>query len=361
MVETRPSRDLTRMTFAVLFLVALLATSLWILRPFFGPLLWATLLVVACWPLMRRLQVRLGNRRGRAVAVMMGLTLLVFVIPVALILGVLISRAPQAGGLVEQLVEQGLPPPPDWVGNLPLVGPRAAATWSELAAAGPGGLADALRPYAQAVAGWFVSQAGSMGLLLLHFLMTLIIATVLFARGEAFADHVRSFARRLADERGDRAVLLAAQSVRAVAFGVVVTALVQASMGGIGLVVAGVPVPGLLTAVMFITSIAQIGAVPVLALATVWLFVQDHTGWGLALAAWTVLVGSIDNVVRPLLIKRGVDLPLLLVFAGVIGGLVSFGPVGLFAGPVVLAVGHTLLTAWVRESGVGTAPGPVVP
>ena len=95
---------------------------------------------------------------------------------------------------------------------------------------------------------------------------------------------------------------------------------------------------------------AQVGAAPVLALASVWLLVQGSIAWGIALAAWTLVVGSLDNVIRPMLIKKGVDLPLLLVFVGVIGGLISFGVVGLFAGPVVLAVSYTLLVAWVAET-----------
>lgn len=361
MTETTPSRDLTRTTLAVLFLGAMLATSLWILRPFFGPLVWASLLVISCWPLMRGMQKRLGNRRGAAVTAMMGIALLVFVIPITLILGVLIERAPLAMEWVEELKAKGLPMPPNWIADLPLIGERLARKWSELAAAGPDGLAAWVQPHINTLTGWFVGQAGSMGLLVLHFLLTLVITAVLFARGETFADGVRGFARRLAGERADRAVLLAAQAVRAVAFGVVITALVQSLMGGLGLLIAGVPFAGLLTGVMFVLSIAQIGAAPVLALAAVWLFVVDATGWGIAIAVWTVIVGSVDNFIRPVLIKKGVDLPLLLVFAGVIGGLVAFGPVGLFAGPVVLAVGHTLLTAWIREGCSEPATSATVP
>jgi predicted PurR-regulated permease PerM len=151
--------------------------------------------------------------------------------------------------------------------------------------------------------------------------------------------------------------VLAARSIRAVAIGVVVTALVQAVMGGIALVVAGVPFPGLLTALMFLASLAQIGAAPVLLLTAVWLFVQDSYGWGIAMLVWMVVVGSLDNIIRPLLIKKGVDLPLVLLFLGVIGGLVAFGVVGLFIGPVVLAVGYTLLSAWIADPAEGAPAG----
>jgi len=151
-------------------------------------------------------------------------------------------------------------------------------------------------------------------------------------------------------ERGDTVVRLAGQAIRGVALGVVVTAFVQAVLGGLGLWIAGVPFAAVLTAVMFMLAVAQIGAVPVLVVALVWLWFQGSTGWFVALLVWTVIVGSLDNVLRPILIKKGADLPLLLIFAGVIGGLVSFGLLGLFVGPVVLAVGYTLLDAWVSEA-----------
>jgi predicted PurR-regulated permease PerM len=135
-----------------------------------------------------------------------------------------------------------------------------------------------------------------------------------------------------------------------VALGVVVTALVQSLLGGIGLAVAGVPFATVLTAVMFMLALAQIGAVPVLLCGLAWLWWKDATGWFVALLVWTVIVGSMDNVLRPILIKKGADLPLLLIFAGVIGGLFAFGLLGLFVGPVILAVAYTLLDAWVAEA-----------
>jgi predicted PurR-regulated permease PerM len=171
---------------------------------------------------------------------------------------------------------------------------------------------------------------------------------LLYYKGDAAADGVFAFARRLAGTRGERAVTLAGQAVRAVALGVVVTAIVQAALGGIGLAIAGVPLAGFLTALMFVLAVAQIGAAPVLALAVAWLYLTSDTWTATAFLAWAIFVAAIDNVLRPVLIKRGADLPLVLIFAGVIGGLLAFGIVGLFAGPVVLAVAYTQLTAWVN-------------
>jgi predicted PurR-regulated permease PerM len=159
------------------------------------------------------------------------------------------------------------------------------------------------------------------------------------------------FARVVEDggDAGQGALVLAMQSIRAVAAGIVVTALAQSILGGIGLAVAGVPFAGVLTAAMFVLGIAQIGAGPVLIGAVAWLYWKGFAGWGTGLLVWSVLCMSLDNVLRPILIRRGANLPLTLIFAGVIGGLLAFGVVGLFIGPLVLAVVHTLLTEWIRK------------
>jgi predicted PurR-regulated permease PerM len=125
---------------------------------------------------------------------------------------------------------------------------------------------------------------------------------------------------------------------------------VQSIMGGIGLAIAGVPFVGVLTALMFILAVAQIGAGPILFAVVAWMYWDGATGWATGLLVWSIIVSSMDNVLRPILIRRGGDLPLLLVFAGVIGGLVAFGLVGIFVGPLVLAVSYRLLQAWVAES-----------
>jgi predicted PurR-regulated permease PerM len=178
-----------------------------------------------------------------------------------------------------------------------------------------------------------------------------VAAAVLYAYGEDFADWAFRFGARLGGERGEGAVRLAGQAIRGVARGVVVTALVQALVGGIGLWIAGVPFAALLTALMFLLAVAQIGAVPVLILAVIWLFWSGAPGWGVFLIVVTVIAGTLDNVLRPLLIKQGAaELPLLLIFIGVIGGLISLGLIGIFIGPLVLAVAHTLLRAWLYSA-----------
>ena len=345
-----PHRDLTRTVLAVLFLGGLLGLSFWILRPFLGPLIWATLLVVASWPLMTQLQQRLGGRRNVAAAIMVVVMVLAIIVPFSLLISVLVQNAPGIVAWAKSLPAQAPDHLPDWVRDVPGIGPHAAAAWDEWMSEGPQSLGARLSPYLDELLRWATGQIGGAGLLFLNGLLILLLVVILYLHGEVYAAGVLGFARRLAGDRGDRAMLLAVGAIRGVALGVVATALVQAVAGGVGLAVAGVPVPGLLTAVMFVSGIAQVGAAPVILCSALWLFFRDETGWAIGLGIWALLVGSLDNVLRPLLIRKGVNLPMLLIFAGVIGGLFAFGIIGLFVGPVVLAVGYTLLTAWIADA-----------
>ena len=345
-----PARDLLRITLAVSFIGALTLSSLFILQPFVPALTWATMVVVTTWPLMLRVQRWLGNRRALAVTAMTIVMLMVFVVPLVAAVAMVIDHAGDIARMITALAELRLPPPPEWLKSLPLVGASADQAWREFLAAGPEELTRRLKPYATEIVAWAAGHAGGFGKLFIQLLLTIVLSAVLYARGEGAAAMMRRFGRRLANDRGEGAVRLAGQAIRAVALGVVVTALVQSLLGGIGLFVAGVPFVGLLTAMMLLLAVAQIGVVPVLACAVAWLYWKDMTTAATGLLIWTIFVGTIDNFLRPVLIRQGADLPLLLIFAGVIGGLLAFGLVGLFVGPVILAVSYTILRAWILEA-----------
>jgi predicted PurR-regulated permease PerM len=342
-------RGLTGIFLTVLVLTGLIGASLWILRPFLGAIIWATMIVVATWGPLLKVEARLGGRRWAAVSVMCLGLLLTLVVPLTAAIGTIVVHVDDIVDGAKRLRELKLPPPPAWLPELPLVGERAVRLWLEVAANGVQILAVHISPYAAGIASWFVSQLGSLGALFVQLLLTVVAAAVLYANGEQAADAALRFGARLGSARGEQAVRLSGQAIRGVARGVVVTALVQALIGGLGLWIAGVPFAALLTAVMFLLAVAQIGAVPILALATVWLFWSGAAAWGSFLLVVTVVAGVLDNVLRPILIKQGAaELSLLLIFIGVVGGLIAFGLIGIFIGPLVLAVTHTLLDAWLR-------------
>jgi predicted PurR-regulated permease PerM len=196
---------------------------------------------------------------------------------------------------------------------------------------------------------WSLAKLGGVGITLIQFALTLIGVVFFYRNGEALAIRVRRFAYRLAGEQGESSVVLAA-------------------LATLGLAVAGVPSVAILAVVMIVTGIAQLGPMPVLIPAVIWLYLQGDTWRATGLLIWSAFVSVIDNVLRPILIRRGADLPIMLVFVGVIGGLVAFGVVGLFIGPVVLAVGYRLLEAWLRhdtdaagDRPVSVAPSPGAP
>jgi predicted PurR-regulated permease PerM len=341
--------DLARTTFAVLFIGGLLFASFWIMRPFLAPLIWATMIAVATWPLMRRVQARLWGRRSLAVLAMTLGLLLVFVVPLTLAIATIVDHADEIVAWGKGIAGFQLPSPPEWLRSVPLIGERLVAMWQTVAAQGARDLVQQAEPYVGVATRWFITEVGSFGMVFAQFLLTVVLSAVLYADGEAWARWIIRYSKRLAPVRGEHAARLAGQAIRGVALGVVVTALAQSLLGGVGLAIAGIPFAAVLTAVMFMLCIAQLGPVLVLVPAVVWLYWSDSTGWATFLLVWTLIVGTIDNVLRPFLIKQGADLPLLLIFAGVIGGLLSFGLVGIFVGPVVLAVAFTLIDAWVDE------------
>jgi len=361
---TDQSRDLTRTTLSVLFTGMLILGAFLIVRPFLSSFVWASMIVVATWPIMRELERRLWNRRWLAVTVMTVALVLVFVLPVMMAVSTIIEHGDTIVGWAKSLSKASLPPLPEWAPRIPVIGPRIASAWQELGKGGGQGMLARIAPQLGNVFGWLVAQAGSLGMLLVQALLTLLISVILYVNGETAVTGILAFARRMGGDRGDSALEVAGRAIRGVALGVVVTAILQALLAGLGLLVAGVPLAGLLTVFVFVLAVAQIGALPVLLPAVLWLYWQDSTTWATVLAVWSLIVLNVDNVVRPILIQRGAKLPLMLIFVGVIGGLIAFGMVGIFVGPVVLAVTYELLVVWVK-TGVASpvveavADGPV--
>ncbi|HMN77927.1 MAG TPA: AI-2E family transporter YdiK [Burkholderiaceae bacterium] len=344
-------RDLVRTTLGVLAIGGLIMAVFWILRPFLAATIWATMIVVATWPLMLWFESRLWGRRSLAVGVMTLLLLLLFVAPLMLAIAAIVKHSAAIVDAAKMVIHFRMPPPPDWLSGIPFVGEMARDAWLQLGSIRAQDVVSQVMPYADDIARWSVSQAGSLGALLVQFLLVVVLSALMYAGGEAAARAVRRFGERLAGHYGVTAVTLGGQAIRGVALGVGITAVVQAGIGGIGLAIAGVPLAGPLTALMLMLCIAQIGPFVVLIPAIAWVYWSGDMFYGTVLLVFGSVAMTIDNIIRPALIRRGADLPLLLIFAGVIGGLLAFGLVGIFIGPVVLAVAYTLVDAWISDGG----------
>jgi predicted PurR-regulated permease PerM len=275
--------------------------------------------------------------------------MLVVFIPLTFAVFTILDNADNIAERIKSLDTLTISSPPQWLERIPVAGGRLSAQWREFAALSPEERSAMAAPYARKALQWFLAHAGSIGMLMIDFLLTVIISAIMYAKGEIATAGILSFARRLAGPQGEAVSVLAAKAIRGVALGIVLTALIQATIGGIGLAITGVPAAGLLTAVMFMFCLAQIGPTLVLVPAVIWLYMKGGALWGTVLLVLTILAGTVDSIIRPVFIKKGANLPMIMVFAGVIGGLLAFGIVGLFIGPVALAVTYTLLKVWVSD------------
>jgi predicted PurR-regulated permease PerM len=343
------TRDLTQTTLGVMAVGGLIIGSVWILEPFIPAIIWAITLVLATWPLMLGVQRYTGGSRGVAVTIMTLVLLVLLVAPLSLAIAKIVENTEQIGAFVHLALSFQLPPPPGWLAAIPLIGGPASDFWQGVSDMGVAELAPRLTPYAGTVTKWFVASMGSIGGMLVQFLLTVAIAAVLFSNGEYAGQTALRFGRRLGGIRGEAAVRLAGGAVRGVALGVVVTALAQSALGGLGLLVVGVPFAALLTALMFMLCLTQIGPTLVLLPAVAWLFWSGQTVRGVIMAVFAIVAILMDNFIRPVLIRKGAPLPLMLILAGVLGGLLVAGLLGIFIGPTILAVAYTLLMAWIES------------
>lgn len=347
-----PYDDLIRRLTVILGIAAIAAVSVWIVVPFLPAILWAGTIAVATWPLLLRLQALLGGRRWAATTVLSLLLAVCFFIPLLILVGTIAQHAGDAADLARNLAVNGLPPAPAWLESMPLVGHRAAAEWNASAALDAAAVQERLQPALKMVTRWLLGSAGGLMQLVLQVILTTAITALMYASGEKVAFGIRAFFRRLGGEGAEALVLLAASSARAVALGVVVTAVLQALLTGVALALTGVPGASLLGGLALVLCLAQVGPLLILVAAVGWLYLAHQTTAATVLAVVSIGLVSMDNVIKPILITRGAKLPLLLVFVGVIGGMLTFGLIGIFIGPVVLAVCWTLLQSWVTQASV---------
>jgi len=346
---SQPHPDLARSTLAVLFIGGLIVGSFLIVQPFLPAIIWAMTLVIATWPMLLRIQRFLGNRRWLAVFAMTLLLLVVLILPFWLAIATVMSNLDEIAALARAVVSFRVPSPPDWLTHVPLIGARLTQSWQQFTATGIQDLAPRISPYVGNLTLWFASAVGSLGNMFVQLVLVVAIAAIMYAHGEQAAALVLRFGQRLGGERGEAAAYLAGQAIRGVALGVVGTALAQSLIGGIGLAIAGVPFSTALTALMVVLCLVQIGPWPVLIPAVIWMYYDGPAVSATILLVFTIVTLTMDNFLRPLLIRRGANLPLLLILTGVIGGLIAIGLLGIFVGPTVLAVAYTLLRAWMDE------------
>ncbi len=322
-----------------------------VLRPFLSALLWAAILAASTWPIYARIERLLGGRRSAAAAVMVASAAALFLLPLTLLASHLASEVSEAAAVASRWMESGPPGPPAWVRTIPLAGERLDAYWQSVANDGTRLIAD-LRAYVGPAREWLLSAAVSLGAGVTELVLALLISFFFYRDGMAGVAATRSALGRIGGANAAQLLGLAGATIRGVVYGILGTNLVEAMLAALGLRIAGVPGALFLSFVLFFLTLIPMAPLLVFFPAILWLVQQGATGGAIFLAAWYVVVFVLlEGMLRAYLIGRGSELPLLLVFLGILGGIATFGLLGVFLGPTLLAVAYALLRAWNAAEG----------
>jgi predicted PurR-regulated permease PerM len=311
------------------------------------PVVWGIIIAVAAHPGYRRLEAALGGRRTIAATLFTLLMLILLIGPTVMLAGTLVESAQ---GLAADLADGTLsiPAPPESVGSWPIIGEPLERFW-HLASVNLGAALGEIRPQIAAFGRWLLATVAELGLGILQFVLAIIIAGVLLAHAQGGGQTARAIATRLAGERGLDYAELGQATVRSVARGILGVALIQSFLAGLGFLAVGVPGAGLLALVCLLLGVVQIGPAIVLIGTVIYVFSTADTFTAVIFLIWSIFVGLLDNVLKPVLLGRGVKVPMVVIFVGAIGGFVASGIIGLFVGSVVLGLSFTLFKAWLKE------------
>jgi predicted PurR-regulated permease PerM len=336
---------------AIAFLVI---GCLYVLRPFLAAILFAAAVVISSWPMYEFLLKRMKGRRTLAALTLTLTLLLLVIVPIGLVAYNLADEVGQAYDKIKLAVESGRVEPPAWLRRLPLIG-ETADKYVRQTVASREQLIELATRMLEPARHFLLGGGIVLGIGVAQMSLAAFVSFFLYRDGDALRRAIGVAMDRIIGPSAERVVITVSHTVRGVMYGLLGTALAQALVAALGFVIAGVPGVLLLGFATFVLSLVPVGPPLIWGGAAIWLFSQGETGWGVFMLVWgLILISGVDNVVKPMLISRGSDLPFLLVLLGVLGGVLAFGFVGLFIGPVLLAVGYSLMREW-----TGLAPAPV--
>ncbi|MEE4379977.1 MAG: AI-2E family transporter [Candidatus Competibacteraceae bacterium] len=334
-------------TIRIGIIVALAAWCFEIVRPFIIPIIWGMIIATAAFPGYRRLRTVLGEREGLAAMLFTVLMLIILIVPAVMLTDTLVDGAQWlAKGLNDGTLK--IPPPPQNVATWPFIGDWLYQFWA-LASSNLEAALQQIAPHLRKFSSQLLSIGAGAGLEILLFIAAIVIAGVLLANSNSCHYAARAIARRLAGERGVHFADLAEVTVRSVSRGILGVAIIQSLLAGLGFLAAGVPGAGLWALLCLLLAVIQVGPALVLIPVVVYVFTTATTLVAMVFLIWCVFVGVLDNILKPILLGRGVDVPMIVIFAGAIGGFLSMGILGLFVGSIILVLGYTLFLVWLGE------------
>lgn len=333
-----------------LFLGGLLLLAFFVLQPFLAPVAWAGILVYVSWPLYLRLRARMGGHDTLSALIMTFLLAVVLILPLVWVLLMMRTEAAEAYQKISAQMSDGHIALAPELRRLPLIGQELGAFFDRLNA-DPTSFKNQLKSWSDYAINHAGDLVGGVGRNLAKLGMALLTSFFFYRDGEAFVLQIREILHQVLGARVDGYLAAMGATTRAVVYGIILTALAQGALAGIGYAVAGVDSPMFLTAATSLAAMIPFGTPFVWGAICIWLFVQGHTLAAVGLTVWCMIVVSwVDNIIRPLVISNATKIPFLLVMFGVLGGLAAFGMVGLFMGPVILAVVVAVWREWLEDA-----------
>ncbi|HEC07379.1 MAG TPA: AI-2E family transporter [Thiolapillus brandeum] len=322
--------------------------SIYIASPFIGPIIWGIIIAIGSYPLYSWLHKKFGLGKNLTATLLTLLMLAVLIIPSVMLSGALVEEARELSGYLQEGNELSIPPPPDRITNWPLVGKKLHAFWV-YASENPGEALGEIEPQLKTVGKWLLSAAAGTGLGILMFIFSIIIAGIFLATAAGGRKAAVAIFDRLTGDRGEELTELSKSTVRSVVNGILGIAIIQTLLAGLGFLAMGIPGAGILALVCLVLAVVQIDILLILIPLSIYAFSFAGTGAAIAFLAWNIAVGLMNNVLKPILLARGVKAPMAVIFVGAIGGLIAHGLVGLFVGAVVLVLAYTLFMLWLDE------------
>lgn len=336
---------------AVIRVGVLLLLAAWcfdIARPFLYMIIWGVIIAVASYPLYTKLCDYLpgGNL---LVSTVFTLSLLGIIFIPTIILST--TAIEGATNLAQQLEagEFAITPPPESVKDIPLIGPQVSDLWT-LASENITAALENIKPQLQSTGLWLFQVIKSAGIAMLALIAAIIIAGVILANAKSGKQFAQQFAFRIMGEQGHKYTELSSKIIQSVTLGILGLSIIQSILAGIGFMIMSVPAAGFWAFLCLLFGIIQVGALPVILAVAIYVMSTVDTLPGIIFLVWSIAIGLIDNIFKPIIFSRGVDVPMAVIFVGATGGLLSMGIIGLFLGAVVLALGYSLFVMWLAEA-----------
>jgi len=349
-VETDNSLTVKKIIEIVVPIGLILLLLVWcfnIIAPFIAPIVWGVVIAIGTYPMCQWFikKTNLSNALGTTLFTL--LMVLLLITPTVMLTGVMFDDAQTLAKNLDSGT-LNIPGPPDVVGDLPLIGDDLKDFWTRVSE-DPKATLGQIEPQLKALGKWMLKAAAGAGLGVLMFIFSIIIAGIFMAKADACKKAVLIVCNRLVGERGDRMAALSHKIIQSVITGILGIALIQTLLAGLGFIAMGIPGAGFLSMICLVLAVVQIDILIILIPLSIYAFSFAGTGAAVAFLIWNVAVGLLNNILKPILLGRGVDAPMLVIFLGAIGGLLLSGIIGLFIGPVVLVFGYTLFMDWLAH------------